>query len=54
MLGGGGGCRVHFSFLRVPSILLYDIIPSPILFDTSGLMRKPDKSEFIRELDFGI
>ena len=30
---------------------VYDIIPSPILFDASGLMTKPDKLVFIRELE---
>ena len=37
--------------LLTKNILMYDVVPSPMLFDDEGFMTKPEKSEFIRVLE---
>ena len=36
--------------LLTKDILIYDVAPSPMLFDDEGFMTKPEKSELIRVL----
>lgn len=37
--------------LTTEDLLMYDVVPSPMLFDDEGLMTKPEKSQLIRELE---
>ena len=36
------------------TLLLYDVVPSPLLFDEEGLMTKPDKSQLLKELETSL
>ena len=41
----------HDREISTEQLLLYDIVPPPTVFDASGLMTKPEKAEFIKELE---